>query len=122
MSTCACLKTAEGCGCSQVAKIIMAEPICPLCSETLVMPLGVICARCLHSVIFVLVPDTENGGYVVFSPSVPGLATQGNDVPDALLMAADAFDCIMETGPYAVKPAATETTPATTGQVHDPGA
>lgn len=38
----------------------------------------------------VLIPDEEDGGYVAYIPSLPGVVTQGETIPEALAMAQDA--------------------------------
>ena len=38
----------------------------------------------------VLIPDENDGGYVAHVPSLPGLVTQGETIPEALAMAEDA--------------------------------
>lgn len=38
----------------------------------------------------------ENGGYTVTVPALPGLATEGKDLEDALEMAKDAIRCYIE--------------------------
>jgi predicted RNase H-like HicB family nuclease len=38
----------------------------------------------------VLVPDEEDGGYVAYVPSLPGVVAQGETIPEALAMGEDA--------------------------------
>jgi antitoxin HicB len=43
-----------------------------------------------------LEPDEEHGGYVVTSPFVPGLVTQGDTFEEAIAMALDADEALRE--------------------------
>ncbi len=38
----------------------------------------------------VLIPDEEDGGYVAYVASLPGVVTHGETIPEALAMAEDA--------------------------------
>jgi antitoxin HicB len=43
----------------------------------------------------VITPD-ETGGYVVTTPALPGLVTEGDSLEEARTMAADAIMCYLE--------------------------
>lgn len=44
----------------------------------------------------VLVRDQEDGGYCVHVPALKGCHTEGDDLPEALRMAAEAIECHLE--------------------------
>ena len=44
----------------------------------------------------VLMPEPEVGGYSAFVPAIPGCATQGETVEEALAMAVDAATLLLE--------------------------
>jgi len=48
------------------------------------------CTHCCHSV--VLHPDTEDGGYKIECPALPGCASQDDTIEEALEMIEDAIE------------------------------
>jgi predicted RNase H-like HicB family nuclease len=56
----------------------------------------------VHTFTAVIEPDAEDGGYVVTFPAIPDLATQGETLAEARLMAEDCLrgylDVLRETG------------------------
>jgi antitoxin HicB len=56
----------------------------------------------IHTFTAVIEPDEEDGGYVVTFPAIPDLATQGETVEEARLMAEDCLrgylEVLRETG------------------------
>ena len=45
----------------------------------------------------VLEPDTEEGGYSVLVPALPGCATQGETIEECIAMAREAIEAYIET-------------------------
>ncbi|MBV8695416.1 MAG: type II toxin-antitoxin system HicB family antitoxin [Ktedonobacteraceae bacterium] len=45
----------------------------------------------------ILHPDTEEGGYTVTVPTLPGCVTQGETLEEAIVMAKDAIRLYLET-------------------------
>lgn len=45
----------------------------------------------------VLEPDTEEGGYSVLVPALPGCATQGETIEECIAMAREAIQAYLET-------------------------
>jgi predicted RNase H-like HicB family nuclease len=45
----------------------------------------------------ILYPDTEEGGYTVVVPALPGCITQGETIEDAIAMGKDAIQLYVET-------------------------
>jgi antitoxin HicB len=74
----------------------------------------------VHTFTAVIEPDEEEGGYVVTFPAVPDLATQGESLEEARLMAKDCLrgylEVLRETGrPLPVPKAATPSARARNG-------
>lgn len=45
----------------------------------------------------ILYPDTEEGGYTVIVPALPGCITQGETIEEAIAMGKDAIQLYVET-------------------------
>lgn len=45
----------------------------------------------------ILYPDTEEGGYTVVVPALPGCITQGDTIEEAIAMGKDAIQLYVET-------------------------
>ncbi len=50
-----------------------------------------------HQYTIILHPDTEEGGYTVTVPALPGCVTQGETLEEAIAMAKDAIRLHVET-------------------------
>lgn len=50
-----------------------------------------------HEYTIILHPDTEEGGYTVTVPTLPGCVTQGETLEEAIAMAKDAIRLYIET-------------------------
>jgi antitoxin HicB len=50
-----------------------------------------------HEYTIILHPDTEEGGYTVTVPALPGCVTQGETLQEAIAMAKDAIRLYIET-------------------------
>lgn len=50
-----------------------------------------------HTYTILLEPDSEEGGYTVTVPSLPGCVTQGDTLEEAIAMAKDAIRLFIET-------------------------
>jgi antitoxin HicB len=65
----------------------------------------------IHTFVAVIEPDEEDGGYIVTFPAIPDLATQGETLAEARLMAEDCLrgylEVLRETGRPVPAPGAT---------------
>ena len=72
----------------------------------------------IHTFTAVIEPDEEDGGYVVTFPGIPDLATQGETLAEARLMAEDCLrgyiEALRETGRPMPAPGATTPSPRAT--------
>jgi antitoxin HicB len=79
----------------------------------------------VHTFTAVIEPDEEDGGYVVTFPAIPDLATQGETLDEARLMAEDCLrgylEVLRETGrPLPAPGATTSSEHATTIELQIP--
>jgi predicted RNase H-like HicB family nuclease len=49
-----------------------------------------------YSYTIILDPDSEEGGYTVTVPALPGVVTQGDTLEEAIAMAKEAIQCHIE--------------------------
>jgi predicted RNase H-like HicB family nuclease len=65
----------------------------------------------------ILEPDTEEGGYVVTVPALPGCVTEGDTYAEAIAMARDAIRGYIESLKLAGEPVPEETAEPRTAKV-----
>jgi predicted RNase H-like HicB family nuclease len=74
----------------------------------------------IHTFTAVIEPDEEDGGYVVTFPAVPDLATQGETLEQARLMAEDCLRGYLEVLRETGRPMPTPSAHATIVELHIP--